>query len=55
MVKITLYTYELKKIGKRLTFTKQDYYGQENLESYVTPMIGASHFVTKRYIWYVGT
>ena len=47
--------YTLTDIRKRLTFTKQEYYGQENSERYVTPMVGASHFVTKRYIWYVGT
>ena len=38
-------------ITKSLIFTKQDCYGQENLERYVTPMVGAFVFVTNRYIW----
>ena len=29
-----------------LIFTVQEYYGQENLERYVTPMVGAFHYVT---------
>ena len=38
-------------IRKRLTFTKQEYYGQENLEPYVTLMVGVFQRVPKRYIW----
>ena len=39
----------------RLIFMKEDYCGQENLERYVTLMVGACQFVTKCYIWYVST
>ena len=39
----------------RLIFMKEDYCGQENLERYVTLMVGAFQFVIKRYIWQVGT
>ena len=31
-------------------FKKRDFYGPDNLERYVTPMVGASQFVTKRYM-----
>ena len=33
---------------------KQDYYGKEKSKRYVTTMVGAPKFVTKRYIWQVG-
>ena len=31
------------------------YYGQKDPKSYVTPIVGASEFVTKRFTWQVGT
>ena len=37
-------------IRYRLFFSEQDLYDQENLEHYVTPMVDAFQFVTKRYI-----
>ena len=51
VVKYLLYV----NIRKRLFFTKGDFNGQENSKRYVTHMIGIFWFVTKRYIWYVGT
>ena len=44
----------MQTLEKRQFFTKQDFYGQKDLERYVTPMVGAFQFVTKRYIWQVG-
>ena len=51
MIKIPSCKNFRKKVRKRLIFTKQEYHGQGNLERYVTPMVGAFQFVTKRYIW----
>ena len=49
-----MYKYQ-KYIRKKFAFTKQEYHGQNNLERYPTPVVGAFQFVTKRYIWQVGT
>ena len=49
------FVYMYINIRKRLFFTKREFYGQENLEHYVTPMVGVFQFVTKRYIWLVST
>ena len=38
-------------IRKRLFFKTRDFYGQKNLGRYVTPMVGAFQYATKRYIW----
>ena len=51
VVKTKLKTCTYVNIRKRLLFTECNYYGQENSERYVTRMVGALPFVTKRYIW----
>ena len=47
MLKIPLHMSTLEKGQERVDFMVQEYYGQENSERYVTPMVGAFQFVTQ--------